>query len=75
MENVPIFVKIEDYKDLVEILSITREKVNQARFILSKIGELKAKEDGIIGDWAREIEEVEHRIEDIDKSLVHNQMQ
>jgi len=71
MENVPIFVKIEDYKDIVEILSLTREKVSQARYILSKIGELKAKEDAIIADWAREIEEVEHRIDDIDKALVH----
>ncbi|MBD3319267.1 hypothetical protein GF342_05150 [Candidatus Woesearchaeota archaeon] len=74
MENVPVFVKIGDYKEIVEILGLTREKISQARFLLSKIGEIKAQEDAVIADWAREIEEVEQRVDDIDKTLVHKQL-
>ena len=75
MENFPIFIKIDDYKDVVEILARTREQVGQARQLLARIGEVKAHEDELLAQWAHEIEDVEHRIEEIDKMLVHQKMQ
>lgn len=75
MDNVPIFIKIDNYKDVIEILARTREQVGQARHLLSRIGEVKVREDEMIAQWAHEIEDVEHRIEEIDKMLVHQQMQ
>jgi hypothetical protein len=75
MVNVPIYIKIDDYKDIVEILSITREKIAQARSVLGKISEVKAQEDEVISNWAHEIDEVDQWIEEIDKTLLHTQMQ
>ncbi|MFC1774854.1 hypothetical protein ACFLZN_00885 [Nanoarchaeota archaeon] len=69
MENVPIFVKVDDYKDIVDILALTREKVSQAKHILSKINELKGKEDEIISGWESKISDVEQNVNEIDDSL------
>ena len=74
MEDVPVFIKIDDYKEVVEIMSLTREKIAQVRGLLSQIGELKTKEDEVIADWARDIEEIESRLDEVDKTLSHEQL-
>jgi len=69
MDRAPVFVKIEEYKDIMDIITIMREKTKQAKFILDKITELKTQEDAEISTWSKELEEVETRIATIDKTL------
>ncbi|OYT31615.1 hypothetical protein DRJ22_05895 [Candidatus Woesearchaeota archaeon] len=68
-DKVPVFVKIDEFKDVVDIISLMREKINQAKFLLDKIAEVKAKEDAELADWSKDLEDVEARINAIDKSL------
>jgi len=69
MDNVPIFVKVDDYKDIVDILALTREKVGKAKHILSKLAQIKSQEDDIITGWENRITEVEQNIDEIDRAL------
>ncbi|HLC33286.1 MAG TPA: hypothetical protein VJJ82_05650 [Candidatus Nanoarchaeia archaeon] len=65
----PVFVKIEAYKDIMDITALMREKVKQAKFLLDKIADLKAQEDAQLATWAKELESVEGSIASIDRSL------
>jgi len=69
-EKAPVFVKIEEYKDIVDIMTLIREKLRQAKFLLDKIAELKAQEDSELSTWAKELEDVESRMSSIDKALL-----
>ena len=65
----PVFVKIDEYKDIMDIMSLMREKLRQAKFLLDKIAELKAQEDSELATWAKELEDVDSRVSTIDKTL------
>jgi len=64
-----IFVKIEEYRDVLDILNLTKEKINEAKETLNTILRLKEQEDTEIENWQNEIEEVEKKISHIDKTL------
>lgn len=69
MEKAPVFVKIDEYKDIMDIMSIMREKIRQAKMLLDKIAELKSQEDAELSTWAKELEDVETRVSTIDRTL------
>ncbi len=70
MEKMPVFVKLDEYKEVVEVLQETKEKLARARELLSKIEELKRQEDSELESWNTELSEAEERIEDVDKILL-----
>ena len=70
MEKMPVFVKLDEYKELVKVLEETKEKLVNAKELLSKIEELKRQEDAELESWNTEISEAEERIEDVDKILL-----
>ena len=65
----PVFVKLEEYKDIMDIVGLMREKIGQAKFLLDKIAELKTQEDQELAAWAKELDEVEASLGQVDKSL------
>jgi len=67
MESNTVFVKIEDYKDILEVMSILKNKVEDAKSTLRKINELKNEEDAELELWSTGLEDVERKIEYIDK--------
>ena len=68
-ERAPVFVKVDDYKDIADIVSLMREKITQAKFLLGKIKEIKSQEDAEIATWTRELDEVDARVINIDRTL------
>jgi hypothetical protein len=68
-QKAPVFVKIDEYKDIMDIMALMREKLRQAKFLLDKIAELKAQEDTELATWAKELEDVDSRVSAIDKTL------
>ena len=65
----PVFVKIDEYKDVLEVIGIVKDKIEEARGTLGKINELKNDEDSELELWNSKLEEIERKIEFIDKSL------
>lgn len=67
--NMPVFVKIDNYKSIIEVLDLLKIKLADARKSLEKIAELKNQEDAELEQWESELEEVERKIDFIDSTL------
>ena len=65
----PVFVKIEEYRDVLDIVGLIKEKLNEARNTLGKIHELKNEEDSELEAWGGTLEEIERKVEQIDGEL------
>ena len=70
----PVFVKIDEYKDIVDIINLTHDKIKSARQLLSRIDQLKEQEDLTIRHWKDELNQVERRVSDIDRKLFEPSM-
>ena len=67
--NMPVFVRIDDYKNIIEVLDLLKIKLGEAQQVLEKIAELKGKEDEEIERWHTELEDVERKVDFIDSTL------
>ncbi|HJN56600.1 MAG: hypothetical protein QF436_00075 [Candidatus Woesearchaeota archaeon] len=65
----PVFVKMEDYKDILDILGLIKDRLDEAKRTLDDINELKNNEDSEIKMWNSTLDEIGRKIEDIDKTL------
>lgn len=68
-EEASVFVKIEDYKDVLDMLGLIKGKLEQAKKVLEDINELKNEEDSELDLWESTINEVERKVHDVDKVL------
>ncbi len=69
-----VYVKIDGYKDIVDIVNLTRSKIKQAKYIISKISEIKRQEDEEIARWIDNLEQVEEKVNFIDSALMEPQV-
>lgn len=68
-EGMPVFVRIEDYRDVLELMGVLKAKIEDAKKTLAKINELKGKEDSELAEWRAEIGDVEKKVDYIDHVL------
>jgi len=66
----PVFIKIDEYKEIIEIMKLIKNKLEEAKKILYKINELKNREDAELNEWNSNISEIERKIEEIDSSVL-----
>jgi len=69
MVEAQVFVKIENYKDVLHTVGLIKNKLNEAKGTLNKVKELKAKEDLELEGWNNKLSEIESKIEGIDHIL------
>lgn len=69
-KQAPVFVKVDDYKDVLDILDLVKNKINDAKKTLHEINELKNDEDSELATWATEIADIEKKVEFIDSTLL-----
>ncbi len=69
-DKAPVFVKIDEYKNVLDIVQVLKGKVKEGKEMLGRISQIKAEEDAEIEEWSAELEEIERRIDGIDKSLL-----
>ena len=74
MERMPVYVKIDEYKDVLDILSLVIEKVAEAKNLLDSVEEIKAEEDNEIEATKTSIDEIEEKIKFVDNSLFEPDM-
>jgi len=68
-DEMPVFVKIDEYKDVINVMNMVKNKIDEAKETLGKINELKNEEDAELELWHTGLEEVERKIMFIDKTL------
>ena len=64
-----VFIKIEEYNDILDLIALLNEKVKEARTILGKLNDLKNQEDNELMAWKNSLDEVERKLKYIDQSL------
>ena len=65
----PVYVKIDEYKDILEVVDLIKAKLEQAKATLAKINELKNQEDANLGEWGDVLAELENKVDLIDQTL------
>ena len=69
MATPPVYIKIEEFQELVDIATLTKERIKKARQLLAHIRELKSQEDSALADWGTKLDAVEQRLETVDKRM------
>jgi cell shape-determining protein MreC len=69
MERMSVFVKVDEYDDVLEIVQAARKKIDEAKDTLSKIHDLKNEEDHQLEMWQSTLGEIEKKVDFIDHSL------
>jgi hypothetical protein len=72
-QRAPVFVKVEEYKSILQLLDGIKQRLAQAKSLLATVNELKQQEDQQLEAWARDIDDVEERLNSVDKSLLEPQ--
>ena len=62
-------MKIEDYKDILDVLELIKDRLGEAKRTLADINELKNDEDAELELWSSTLNEIEKKLEDIDRTL------
>ena len=68
-KEVPVFIKIDDYKDVIDVMELIKNKILEANGVLEKIRKLKAEEDAELELWNSNLEDIERKISYIDRTL------
>ena len=65
----PVFVKVEEYNDVLNLVKNIRKKLDEAKDTLLRINDLKNEEDHQLETWQNSLAEIEKKIDFIDHSL------
>ncbi len=69
MERMPVFVKIDEYNDVLAVVRGIRKKLDEAKETLLKVNDLKNEEDHQLEMWQNSLAELEKKVDFIDHSL------
>lgn len=68
-EGMPVYVRIEEYKDVLDVMNLIKNKIAEAKETLAKLNDLKNEEDAELELWHTSLEEVERKVDFADKAL------
>ena len=69
MDRMPVFVKIDEYDNVLNLVKLDRKKIDDAKETLLKINDLKNEEDHQLELWQNALTEVEKKVDFINQSL------
>ena len=70
-ESNPVFVKIDKYKEILDIVKVINKKVVTVKQLLSELEALKSKEEEEIMNWEKNLDELSSKIEFLHEELSH----
>lgn len=65
----PVFVKIDEYNDVLSLVRVIRKRLEEAKDTLMKVHNLKNEEDHQLEMWQNTLGEVERKVDFIEHSL------
>ena len=64
-----VFVRLDKYRELYDLLGQIRTKLGDAKQILKKVKELKSQEDSELESWQNELASVEQKLSEIHDAM------
>jgi hypothetical protein len=65
----PVFVKIDKYKEILQIVEVINRKVVNVKKLLSELESLKNREETEIMNWEKDLDEISGKIEALHEEL------
>ncbi|HLC50585.1 MAG TPA: hypothetical protein VJI97_04110 [Candidatus Nanoarchaeia archaeon] len=65
----PVFVKVDEYKDILDTLDMIRDKVREIKETLGEIDGLREEEGSELSMWRNVISDIEKKVENIDRVM------
>lgn len=65
----PVFVKVDEYKEILDVLDMIKDKIKEIRDTLGSINSLRNEEDAELVMWNNTISEIEKKVDSIDKTM------
>jgi len=69
MNTAPVFIKIEDYKEVLDVIDVIKAKIDKSKILLEQINEIKAEEDEQLIEWKAILDNISDKVYFIDKTL------
>jgi hypothetical protein len=73
--HAPVYVKINEYEEVLSLLDNVKKKLKEARDIIVKLNELKAEEDKELMAWNESLDDIAQRVTQIDSNLLQTTRQ
>ena len=73
MQQRPVFIKIDEYKEALGLIDDIKGKLADANSLVGKIAELRAKEDAELEHWKAQLDEIDRKVDFVDKTLFEQQ--
>ena len=67
--GMPVFVKVDEYKDILDVLDMVKSKIKEIRDVLGNINALRNEEDAELAMWNNTINDIEKKIDSIDRIM------
>jgi len=68
-ESNPVFVKIDKYKDILNIVEVVNKKVIGVKQLLAELEDLKDKEAEELNNWKNNLDQITHKLETMQEEL------
>ena len=68
-QSAHVFVKVEEYKEILDVLDMIKDKVKEIRENINDIHSLRNEEDAELAMWNTTINDIERKINNIDKMM------
>ena len=65
----PVFVKVGEYKEILDVLDMVKGKISEIRDTLASINDLRNEEDTEVSMWNGTIDDIEKKIDEIDRMM------
>ena len=69
-EEMPVFIKIDNYKEVIELLHVIKGKVDEAKDYLDRIHALKSEEDDKINQWTEVVKDLDKKVDFVNMTLL-----
>jgi tetrahydromethanopterin S-methyltransferase subunit G len=65
----PVYVKIDEYKEVLDVLSVIKGKIEDAKATLNTLASLKEEEDAEIESWKVGLDDVDKKMNYVNQTL------
>ena len=65
----PVFVKIEKYKEILDVAEVINKKIIGVKQLLAELEDLKDKESDELSSWKNNLDEITRKLEEMQEEL------
>lgn len=65
----PVFIRLDKYNEILSTVGQMESRINELQGAIKKIGDVKAKEQEMISNWTKLLDEAKRRVDNVNQRL------